>query len=214
MTSLLTEPRAVGRPRSEDADLRILNAALKLYGESGWSGFNLTRVANLAGVGKSSMYARWSEREDLLFDAFKILIPMPEPMGETVWDILTNEATYRVKLYLGPHATALRRLFVEVAGNEPVIVQAYASLYVEPIAKIKARLWEFKENGSLPSSVSVTRMVDAIEGSILMRGFSIPSENLPCFFTEIPEYVESLVFDQIRALPEEASTRETEESAA
>ncbi|MCF2706203.1 helix-turn-helix transcriptional regulator [Arcanobacterium haemolyticum] len=198
MTSTLSETRSIGRPRNEDADVRILNAALELYGEAGWSGFNLTRVAALAGVGKSSMYSRWSEREDLLLDAFKILIPMPGPVGDTVWDILVNEATYRVKLYLGPHATALRRLFVEVAGDEPVIVQAYDNLYVEPIATIKARLWEFKSGGLLPSSVSVTRMVDAIEGSILMRGFSIPKENLPCFLTEIPEYVEALVLDQLR----------------
>jgi AcrR family transcriptional regulator len=189
----------VGRPRSEDADARILNAAIQLYGDAGWSGYNFTKLAQLAGVGKSSLYARWCNKDELLIDAFHFLVPVPTPTGTTVWDILSTWASFRVSMYVGPQSQAIRRVFVEMSTGEPAIAAIHDYLYTTPIDALQTRLWEFKAHGYLPSQMSVTRLVDAIEGSVLMRGYSIPPENVHCFLTEIPEYVETLVADQLRA---------------
>lgn len=190
---------SIGRPRNETTDHRILDAALELYGEVGWAGFNLSQVTKKAGVGKSSMYGRFSDRTQLLVEAFHTLIPMPGPVGDTVWDVLANEATYRLHLYLGKYSRAIRRLFVEMGSEEDVITEIYDYIYIKPHAKIRARLWEFKANGYIPRSVSVTRLLDAIEGSVLMRAFSIPPVDWSCFRDEIPAYVHNLVLDQVRA---------------
>lgn len=190
---------SLGRPRNETTDHRILDAALQLYGEVGWAGFNLSQVTKRAGVGKSSMYGRFSERRTLLVEAFHTLIPMPGPVGDTVWDVLSNEATYRLHLYIGKYSQAIRRLFVEMGSGEDVITEIYDYIYSQPYAKIRARLWEFKANGYIPRSVSVTRLLDAIEGSVLMRAFSIPPVDWACFADEIPAYVHNLVLDQVRA---------------
>lgn len=200
MVSSITTSRqsSVGRPRDEHADRRICEAALLLYGDAGWSGFNFTKVASLAGVGKSTMYSRWSERDDLLLDAFRLLIPIPAPDGDTVPEILTNWAASRVVMYIGPHAKAIRRVFVEAATGEPVIRAVHAHLYKEPIAGLRKCLWEYKDSGVLKKTMSITRLLDAIEGSVLMRGFSINPDYIDCFFTEIPEYVEALVEDQLQ----------------
>ena len=199
MTSIgAAQRKSVGRPRNAGADRRILESSLQLYGDSGWHGFNLTKVAQLAGVGKSSMYTRWADREDLFLDAFTGLIPSPVPVGKTVDEILINEAEYRMRLYLGPNARALRRLFVEMVCEEhPVIRSAYEHTYLKPIARIRSRLWEFKTAGALPAGTSVTRLLDAIEGSVLMRAFCLSPDNIECFLGEIPEYVENLVGDQL-----------------
>lgn len=199
MTSIgAAQRKSVGRPRNAGADRRILESSLQLYGDIGWHGFNLTKVAQLAGVGKSSMYTRWADREDLFLDAFTGLIPSPVPAGKTVDEILLNEAEYRMRLYLGPNARALRRLFVEMACEEhPVIRSAYEHTYLKPIARIRSRLWEFKTAGALPAGTSVTRLLDAIEGSVLMRAFCLPPDDIECFLSEIPEYVENLVGDQL-----------------
>ncbi|MBE6484221.1 MAG: TetR/AcrR family transcriptional regulator [Actinomycetaceae bacterium] len=192
-------PSRIGRPRNIEADSRILKAALCLYGESGWHGFNLTKVAAQACVGKSSMYSRWADRERLLLDAFRILVPCPGPIGETVHDILVNEAEFRMRLYLGCHAEAVRRVFVETGStNQPVIRRVYEHLYVTPIGQIRSRLWEFKTTGALPRAMSMTRLLDAIEGSVLMRAFCLAIEDIDCFLTEIPEYAEHLVTDQLQ----------------
>jgi len=165
----------------------------------------MTKVAKAAGVGKSSMYTRWANVEELFLEAFRTVVAAPGPVGDSAREVLSNEAEYRMRLYLGEHAQAVRRLFVEMACEvNPVVRAAYLHTYQDPIAAIRTRLWEFKSAGLLQEGTSVTRLLDAIEGSVLMRAFSLMPENIDCFLGEIPEYVENLVNDQLDALPLQA----------
>ena len=64
------EPRrGRGRPRTPGAEEKILDAALDEYGERGWAGFTMDAVARRAGVGKSTVYLRWPDKDALLTDA-------------------------------------------------------------------------------------------------------------------------------------------------
>lgn len=64
------EPRrGRGRPRTPGAEEKILTAALDEYGERGWAGFTMDGVARRAGVGKSTVYLRWPDKDALLTDA-------------------------------------------------------------------------------------------------------------------------------------------------
>lgn len=64
------EPRrGRGRPRTPGAEEKILAAALDEYGEHGWAGFTMDAVARRAGVGKSTVYLRWSDKDALLTEA-------------------------------------------------------------------------------------------------------------------------------------------------
>src|SRR3954451_13068508 len=64
------EPRrGRGRPRTPGAEDKILTAALEEYGERGWAGFTMDAVARRAGVGKSTVYLRWRDKDSLLTDA-------------------------------------------------------------------------------------------------------------------------------------------------
>ena len=65
--------RRPGRPRSEEADRAIIDAALDLFAESGAGGLCIEAVAARAGVGKSTIYRRWPGKEDLLVDALATL---------------------------------------------------------------------------------------------------------------------------------------------
>lgn len=65
-SALSTGPRPRGRPRNPDVEDRILAAAAQVYGAGGWGGFSLDAVARAAGIGKSTLYARWTSGEDLL----------------------------------------------------------------------------------------------------------------------------------------------------
>lgn len=156
----------------------------------------------MAGVGKSSMYARWTGREELLADAFTSLVVSPGPVGHDLRTILRNEIEYRLHEYLGPNRSAVRRVFIEMCcpGSEPAIRKAYEHIYVKPIKAISARLWDFKKNGIIPADVSITRLLDAVEGSVLMRTFCLPEEDVECFLTEIKEYAEALVGDQLNRI--------------
>ncbi len=68
-TSRGTRPRR-GRPRSERADRDILLATLDVLAEKGMGGLSIEEVAARAGVGKTTIYRRWSSRGTLALDAF------------------------------------------------------------------------------------------------------------------------------------------------
>jgi AcrR family transcriptional regulator len=72
--SLSTHPQAPtsprpGRPRSATAHEAILQAAVALFVEQGFEGMSLDAVASRAGVGKATIYRRWSSKEDVVIDA-------------------------------------------------------------------------------------------------------------------------------------------------
>jgi AcrR family transcriptional regulator len=62
-----TEPprRSRGRPRDPDTDRAILHAAFDLFVERGVDGASMEQIARPAGVGKLTVYRRWSKEERL-----------------------------------------------------------------------------------------------------------------------------------------------------
>lgn len=191
-----------GRPRDEMAEAKVLRTALDLYGEIGWAAFNFTKVATQAGVGKSTIYSRWENREALLRAAFSALVVCPGPRGDSAREVLMNEADFRLRTYLGSNRRAVRRLFVEAShtGN-PTVAQIHNDVFVTSLVAIRDRLWDFKNSGEIPASLSVTRLLDAIEGSVLMRTFCLPDDYIECFLQKVPKYVEDLVSDQLHETP-------------
>ncbi|MGC5365671.1 TetR/AcrR family transcriptional regulator [Streptomyces sp. DT24] len=72
------EPRR-GRPRSAAAERAILDAVVELL-ESGepLAGLSIEHIARTAGVGKATIYRRWSDKEALFVDVLRDIEP-PEP---------------------------------------------------------------------------------------------------------------------------------------
>src|SRR5262249_62162771 len=72
--------RRPGRPRSEQADQAIIDAALSLFAESGPDGLCIERVAARAGGGKATIYRRGpGEGEPLLGAIAAPQAPPPQP---------------------------------------------------------------------------------------------------------------------------------------
>ncbi|CCK27371.1 TetR-family transcriptional regulator [Streptomyces davaonensis JCM 4913] len=69
MQSSTPAPRATGRPRSAAADAAILAATREALVELGWSKLTLSDVATRAGVAKTTLYRRWSGKNELVVDA-------------------------------------------------------------------------------------------------------------------------------------------------
>lgn len=66
MTVAGTDAPTRGRPRDAARDQRITEAALDVLADSGHAGFTIEAVAHRAGVGKATIYRRYSGRDDLL----------------------------------------------------------------------------------------------------------------------------------------------------
>src|SRR5690242_3799392 len=115
----LAPPRAdgrrVGRPREARADRAILTAALELMAEHGVQALRVDDVARHAGVGKATIYRRYSSKDQLVTEAVGSLvddeIEIPDS-GSTRKDLLTlmREA---VELYNGTLAARLMPSIVD-----------------------------------------------------------------------------------------------------
>jgi AcrR family transcriptional regulator len=63
--------RKPGRPRSAQARKAIIKATLELLAEEGFQGLSIEGVAARAGVGKTTIYRRWSSKDELVMDAIR-----------------------------------------------------------------------------------------------------------------------------------------------
>jgi len=75
--------RKRGRPRDPEADGRILAAASALILMRGFESMTVDEVASSAGVGKATVYRRWSRKEDLAVAAMEQLYRDEVPTADT-----------------------------------------------------------------------------------------------------------------------------------
>ncbi|WP_371579520.1 TetR/AcrR family transcriptional regulator [Streptomyces sp. NBC_01314] len=65
----MDEVRRPGRPRDAARDEAILDAAREVLLRDGYAGLSMEKVAAAAGVGKPTLYRRWSSKAALVGDA-------------------------------------------------------------------------------------------------------------------------------------------------
>jgi AcrR family transcriptional regulator len=81
----------------------IAQAALDLFGDADWAGFAMEAVARRAGVGKASLYLRWSSKEALLVDALSLRMARVSDVDTgTLRGDLIELAVQMLDLYAGP----------------------------------------------------------------------------------------------------------------
>jgi AcrR family transcriptional regulator len=72
-----------GRPRSQEADRAILTATVDLLASRGLAAMSIEEVAARAGVGKATIYRRWSSKGLLALDAFVASFQEQQPLPDT-----------------------------------------------------------------------------------------------------------------------------------
>ncbi|MEX2627570.1 MAG: TetR/AcrR family transcriptional regulator [Ilumatobacteraceae bacterium] len=72
----------MARPRDPSVEPRIMAAATSLLAEGGYDALTMEAVANRAGVGKPTVYRRWSTRAQLVFE-LDTSAAVPDPLPDT-----------------------------------------------------------------------------------------------------------------------------------
>ena len=72
-----------GRPRDPSADRMILQSALEVLTDLGYAGMSVEKVAKKAGVGKTTIYRRFSSKEELAAAALESLKDEIGPLPDT-----------------------------------------------------------------------------------------------------------------------------------
>ncbi|WP_344614972.1 TetR/AcrR family transcriptional regulator [Dactylosporangium salmoneum] len=163
-----------GRPRDPQVDRRIIQAALDVFGDGGWAGFAMETVARRAGVGKASLYLRWSTKEALLTDALAAgLVRVSDVDTGTLRGDMVELATQMLELYAGPSSRTALRLNLE-AGTIPGVAEHYEAMRAAQVVAARAIVHRGIERGEVPATVSVTLLLDTLVGGAMMHALSTP----------------------------------------
>ncbi|HEX9551475.1 MAG TPA: TetR family transcriptional regulator [Candidatus Limnocylindrales bacterium] len=95
-----TNHRHAGRPRGNDTDAAILQAAIELLAEAGLRRTTIDAVAARAGVARATVYLRWPTRDALLAAAARQALGQPRyPLtGNLAADLVTGAKRARTAL--------------------------------------------------------------------------------------------------------------------
>ncbi|MEV0735101.1 TetR/AcrR family transcriptional regulator [Streptomyces sp. NPDC050549] len=99
--------RRPGRPRDAARDEAILDAAREVLLRDGYAGLSMEKIAAAAGVGKPTLYRRWSSKAALVGDAvlhsFLASVPGTRLPGRQT----TDGAAQQLTAWFGAYATSV-----------------------------------------------------------------------------------------------------------
>lgn len=170
--------RPPGRPRSEHVDRAIICATLEILLEEGVSldALSMGAVCARAGVGKATLYRRWSSKEALLSDLITLLSEPPAgPAGGSVrGDLIAamrdlhRWAAESMSGRLLPHLLCRAR-------SSPGLFEQYLSAVIEPRrAVIRGILDRGLREGALDPGLDVETTTSILLGSVLCRSMLPP----------------------------------------
>ncbi|MBB3042210.1 TetR family transcriptional regulator [Nocardioides sp. LMS-CY] len=165
--------RGRGRPRTPGAEERILDAALAEYGEHGWSGFTMDAVARRAGVGKSTVYLRWSDKDALLTDAVAShgLELTAVDTGSLAGD-LTQLALNLLRHFHGAAGWAALRITFDTASVDDRLgdfAEAVNEVHGRQVEQICLRAIE---RGEMAEDIPITAVTETIYGAAMVHALS------------------------------------------
>jgi AcrR family transcriptional regulator len=159
-----------GRPRNESCTGEILHAALHLVAEEGMAGFTMDAVAARAGVGKATIYRRWSSKEALMLEAWTTCMLPPEvpDTGNLEADLLT--------LLRGKDRVLsdsdLQRVYpqmIAAAKVNPEVGEAYSTFVRERRAPLLTVLRKAVERGEIDPTADLDIVHDLLLAPLLYR---------------------------------------------
>jgi AcrR family transcriptional regulator len=166
-----------GRPRSIHADQAILQATLDLLAEVGYQSISIEAIAARAGVGKTTIYRRYTSKEELVADAIESLREdSPIPNTGTFWgdvDILTNHAAQTIDSPLGRQTLAL---IISTASSNPQFAQVYKTKYTKLRREAFSQVLErAKLRGEIDKDADIDLIIDILSGAIYYAVVFMPT---------------------------------------
>ena len=162
--------RKAGRPRSAQSHQAILEATLALFAEVGLQGLSIEAIAERAGVGKTTIYRRWSSKEDMIKDAldlFRSGYPIPDT-GNIRNDLLYIAKEARELFNRNPLMGKLTIKLIAEIKTKPEIYRAfYEKLVVPRIQQFRQIVERAQERGELRPDLDATFILYLIFSSLV-----------------------------------------------
>ncbi len=170
--------KSPGRPRSAASHQAMLTATLELLAEVGFEAMSIEAIAARAGVGKTTIYRRYSNKNELVADAIEsvreeILIPNTGSLWGDV-DALIENAAQITLTPLGRQAVAM---IISSASSNPGFAQVYWEKYLQPRRQAFGRVIErAKERKEISTGLDAGLVFDTMSGIMLYALIFPPTE--------------------------------------
>jgi AcrR family transcriptional regulator len=165
-------PAKRGRPRSQEADRAILDAATQILAERGLGGMTMEEVASRAGVGKATVYRRWQSRGTLALDAFLAEFRRQQPPADTGTlrgDLLAALRAWIRSVTRTSAGPILAGLIAE-AQRDPDLAAAWRERFVERLrTQHRAMLDRAVARGEIPAETDYEVVLDLLFGAAYHR---------------------------------------------
>lgn len=159
-----------GRPRLADADEAILAATLALAGEVGINGMSMDEVAERAGVSKTTIYRRWTSKEQLVLDALRSAMgPLDDvDTGSLHADVRVYLIELGERMWQGRMSDVLPHL-IEVACHDESLRSRLDDYVQFRRAPMLAILGRGLDRGELPAGSDLDVLADVLIGPFIYR---------------------------------------------
>ncbi|MGJ5675242.1 MAG: TetR/AcrR family transcriptional regulator [Nostochopsis sp.] len=163
--------RGRGRPRCDEAHQKILQAAYDLVVEVGFNDLTIEGVAAKAGVGKPTIYRRWTTKARLVMDAFlaKTNEKLTFPETGSVREAIALQMYQLVDLMNSPRGQIIATI-IGGGQTDTELLAAYRENWLLPRRELaKQVIIEGIEAGELRDDIDVEVVIDVLYSSIFYR---------------------------------------------
>jgi AcrR family transcriptional regulator len=172
VTSISTHRPRRGRPRNDELDLVVVQAAAQILAERGFDAMTIEEVATRAGVAKTTIYRRWSNKGALALDAFlgDFLSRQPTVNSGSLEGDLRESLTFWARAVVDtPTGRTLVRLVAEAQLDEQ-LARAWSERVMGPLRNQHRLMVERAiERGEIPDGSDVEAVMDMTYGPAYHR---------------------------------------------
>jgi AcrR family transcriptional regulator len=164
-------PRAAGRPRSRKSHDAILRASIALIRQVGYDAVTVEGIAATAGVGKATVYRRWSSKETLVAEAIgQIVASIVVPDTGRTADDLEKLLNASLAMYADRATGLLLSGLVAAMARSEVIATAVRTGFVAQWRSAARLVIERGiERGELARRVDPELVIDMVASPLFYR---------------------------------------------
>jgi len=193
-------PVTRGRPRSEAVERCIIEGVMKLLEEGvPLADLSIERIARTAGVGKATIYRRWSGKEELFVDVLRAAEPADPVLPGTSMrdDLVVLLEALRQRGLLNRSSAILHNVYAQMKSS-PKLWAAYHATVIDPRRRLTLEvLRRGRENGEIRADIDLDLVNDLFVGPMLVRTIMRPDSDLP---EDLAEQIVGTVLEGLRPL--------------
>jgi AcrR family transcriptional regulator len=176
------ERPARGRPRSEALERAIIEGVMRLLEEGvPFADLSIERIARTAGVGKATIYRRWSGKEELFVDVVRAAEPPDPPLPGTSMrdDLVVLMEALRQRGLRSRSSAIMHNVYAQMHSS-PKLWAVYHSNIIQPRRRKAVEvLRRGQSDGEIRPDVDVELLNDLFTGPMLLRSIMRPDGDLP-----------------------------------